>query len=82
MLVWIPTLTMALCYGMILFRLRQSSKKFPYLSEESRLARTRGEVVKKLCLLLFVQFVCWFPWQFFTLYDYFFPFDSDSNVTI
>ncbi len=31
-LVWVPTLTMAVCYGLILYRLKQSTRRFPYLS--------------------------------------------------
>ncbi len=37
-------------------------------------------MVKKLCLLLAVQIVSWFPWQFFTIYDFFMYFDDTSNV--
>ena len=41
------------------------------------------QVVKMLSILLLAQFISWFPWQFFTIFNETAPVESDlgSNVS-
>ncbi|TRY80329.1 hypothetical protein TCAL_10176 [Tigriopus californicus] len=87
LLVWIPTIVMVVCYFLIFKQLNASKNKFPYMSAQSRVARSRQKVIQTLVFLLVVQIISWFPWQFFTLYDAFVlylnngSFDADSVYT-
>ena len=40
-LVWIPTLTMAACYGFIFKKIRRSARKNPYLSGSPKFIRNK-----------------------------------------
>lgn len=87
LLVWIPTIVMVVCYFLIFKQLNASKNRFPYMSAQSRVTRSRQKVIQTLVFLLLVQIISWFPWQFFTLYDAFViylnngSFDADSVYT-
>ena len=69
-MIWIPTLIMSSAYGIIWFKLRDSFKAFPYLSEQSRIARSRRRVIRMLFVLILIELICWSPWQFFYVCEY------------
>ena len=69
-MIWIPATIMFFAYTMIWFKLRKASKAFPYLSQQSRIARSRQKVIHMLFLLIIIELICWGPWQFFTLCEY------------
>eukprot|EP00095_Tigriopus_kingsejongensis_P009259 maker-scaffold922_size80897-snap-gene-0.23 protein:Tk09259 transcript:maker-scaffold922_size80897-snap-gene-0.23-mRNA-1 annotation:"PREDICTED: uncharacterized protein LOC100214701" len=79
LLVWVPTIIMVVSYALIFYHLRVSMQKFPYMSAQSQAMRSRQKVIRTLCLLLGVQIVSWFPWQFFTLYDSFVLFQNNGS---
>ena len=68
--VWIPTIIMLITYGFIFNKLTKSIKSLPYLSIQSRIARSRRKVMQMLFILLMLELICWAPWQVFTLYDW------------
>ena len=70
LMIWIPTLIMCFAYTLIWFEFRKASKAFPYLSQQSRITRSRQKVIKMLFALIIVELICWGPWQFFTIWQY------------
>ena len=68
--VWIPSIIMLITYGFIFNKLTKSIKSLPYLSIQSRIARSRRKVMQMLFVLLLLELICWAPWQIFTLYDW------------
>ena len=62
-MVWIPTLLMLASYSYIMNVLRKSTKAFPYLSNQSRIVRSRRKLIRMLFILMIVQLICWAPWQ-------------------
>lgn len=75
--IWIPSIIMLITYAFIINKLRKSIKSFPYLSVQSRLARSRKKVIQMLIILIITELVCWAPWQFQTVVD----FIDSSNTT-
>ena len=71
-IIWIPTIFMIVAYNTISFKLRQSLKAFPYLSQQSIIARSRQKVIQMLFLLIIIELICWGPWQFFILCEFIF----------
>ena len=69
-MVWIPTSIMLISYVIIWFKLRHSLKAFPYLSIQSRVARSRKKIIHMLLILFLLELVCWAPWQFYLVFDY------------
>ena len=69
-MVWIPTSIMLVSYVIIWFKLRHSLKAFPYLSIQSRVARSRRKIIHMLLILFLLELVCWAPWQFYLVFDY------------
>ena len=63
LVVWIPTLLMLASYSYIMNVLRKSTKAFPYLSNQSRIVRSRRKLIRMLFILMIVQLICWAPWQ-------------------
>ena len=61
---------MFIAYTFIWLKLKKASKAFPYLSQPSRIARSRQKVINMLFLLIIVELICWGPWQFFILTEY------------
>ena len=61
---------MIYAYTTISFKLRQSLKAFPYLSQQSRIARSRQKVIQMLFLLIIIELICWGPWQLFVLCEF------------
>ena len=61
---------MLMTYSFIIIKLRKSIKSFPYLSVQSRLARSRKKVIQMLILLLITELVCWAPWEFQIVFDF------------
>ena len=70
LMIWIPTIIMCFAYTLIWFEFRKASKAFPYLSQQSRISRSRKKVIKMLFALIIVELICWGPWQFFTIWQY------------
>ena len=70
LMIWIPTIIMCFAYTLIWFEFRKASKAFPYLSQQSRITRSRQKVIKMLFALIIVELICWGPWQFFTIWQY------------
>ena len=66
-MIWLPTVMMLSSYTLIWFKLRESSKAFPYLSQQSRIARSRRRVIHMLFVLIIIELICWGPWQFFII---------------
>ena len=71
-IIWIPTIFMIVAYNTISFKLCQSLKAFPYLSQQSIIARSRKKVIQMLFLLIIIELICWGPWQFFILCEFIF----------
>ena len=71
-MIWIPTILMIFAYNMISFKLRLSLKAFPYLSQQSRIARSRQKVIQMLFILIIIELICWGPWQFYVLCEFIF----------
>ena len=71
-MIWIPTITMCFAYTLIWFEFRKASKAFPYLSQQSIIARSRQKVIQMLFLLIIIELICWGPWQFFILCEFIF----------
>ena len=71
-IIWIPTIFMIFAYTTISFKLRQSLKAFPYLSQQSRIARSRQKIIQMLFILIIIELICWGPWQFFILCEFIF----------
>ena len=71
-MIWIPTILMIFAYNMISFKLRVSLKAFPYLSQQSRIARSRQKVIQMLFVLIIIELICWAPWQIYTLIQFIF----------
>ena len=71
-MIWIPTILMIFAYNMISFKLRLSLKAFPYLSQQSRIARSRQKVIQMLFVLIIIELICWGPWQFYVLCEFIF----------
>ena len=69
-LIWLPLLIMVTSFGCIYFKLRRSIKSFPYLSIQSRVARSRRKVISMLLILITVEIVCWSPWLYFVISQY------------
>ena len=69
-IIWFPTAMMFFAYTLIWWKLKKASKAFPYLSQPSRIARSRQKVIHMLLLLIIVELICWGPWQFFILCEY------------
>jgi hypothetical protein len=59
-------------YTTIWMKLRQSFKAFPYLSQQSRIARSRRKVIQMLFVLIIIELICWAPWQIYTLIQFIF----------
>ena len=70
MIIWFPTVVMVFAYTIIWFKLRKAAKAFPYLSQQSRISRSRRKVVQMLYVLIIIELICWGPWQFFTLMSF------------
>merc|ERR1711935_1088949 len=51
-IIWIPTIMMIFGYTTIWLKLRQAFKAFPYLSQQSRIARSRRKVIQMLFVLI------------------------------
>ena len=69
-MIWIPTTIMFFAYTWIWFKLRKASKAFPYLSHQSRIARSRKKVIHMLFMLIIIELICWGPWQFWIICEY------------
>ena len=69
-MIWVPTFMMIFAYSIIWCKLRKASKAFPYLSHQSRLARSRNKVIQMLYILIIIELICWGPWQFYTLLNF------------
>ena len=70
-------------YTTIWLKLRQSFKAFPYLSQQSRIARSRQKVIKMLFVLIIIELICWAPWQIYIIIEFIFRhlFDvSDTGI--
>ena len=79
-MIWIPTAIMFFAYTLIWFKLRKASKAFPYLSNQSRIARSRQKVIHMLFMLIIIELICWGPWQFWILCEYVIHKYYSSNV--
>ena len=79
-MIWIPTAIMFFAYTLIWFKLRKASKAFPYLSNQSRIARSRQKVIHMLFMLIIIELICWGPWQFWILCEYIIHKYYSSNV--
>jgi hypothetical protein len=83
-MIWIPTILMIFAYNMISFKLRLSLKAFPYLSQQSRIARSRQKVIQMLFVLIIIELICWAPWQIYILIQFIFyriyPTDSETGI--
>ena len=69
LLIWLPSASMGIGFVVIWYRLRQSKKAFPYMSVQSRIARSRRKVINMLGFLLALELICWFPWMMFTIIE-------------
>ena len=69
--VWMPTLLMFASYFYIMNMLRKSTKAFPYLSNQSRIVRSRRKLIQMLFVLMVVQLICWAPWQASVIVPYY-----------
>ena len=82
-IIWIPTIMMIFGYTTIWLKLRQSFKAFPYLSQQSRIARSRKKVIQMLFVLIIIELICWAPWQIYILIQFIFyriyPTDSETG---
>ena len=80
-IIWIPTIMMFYGYTTIWLKLRQSFKAFPYLSQQSRIARSRQKVVKMLFALIIIELICWAPWQIYVILEFIFRHLTDTGDT-
>ena len=71
LVVWMPTLLMFGSYAYIMNVLRKSTKAFPYLSNQSRIVRSRRKLIQMLFVLMIVQLICWAPWQATVIVPYY-----------
>ena len=69
-IIWIPTIMMIFGYTTIWLKLRQAFKAFPYLSQQSRIARSRRKVIQMLSVLIIIELICWTPWQIYILIEF------------
>ena len=69
-IIWIPTIMMIFGYTKIWLKLRKSFKAFPYLSQQSRIARSRRKVIQMLFVLIIIELICWTPWQIYILIEF------------
>ena len=69
-IIWIPTIMMVFGYTTIWLKLRQAFKAFPYLSQQSRIARSRRKVIQMLFVLIIIELICWTPWQIYILIEF------------
>ena len=83
-IIWIPTIMMIFGYTTIWLKLRQSFKAFPYLSQQSRIARSRKKVIQMLFVLIIIELICWAPWQIYILIQFIFhriyPIDPETGI--
>ena len=83
-IIWIPTIMMIFGYTTIWLRLRQAFKAFPYLSQQSRIARSRKKVIQMLFVLIIIELICWAPWQIYILIQFIFhriyPIDPETGI--
>ena len=69
-MIWVPLLIMVTAFASIYFKLNQSIKTFPYLSIQSKVARSRRKVIRMLMILIVVEIICWSPWLIFIITQY------------
>ena len=69
-MIWIPIVIMCFAYTMIWLKVRKAFKPFPYLSQQSRIARSRLKVIQMLFVLIIIELICWGPWQFFVIFEF------------
>ena len=69
-MIWIPIVIMCFAYTMIWLKVRKASKAFPYLSQQSRIARSRLKVIQMLFVLIIIELICWSPWQLVVIFDF------------
>ena len=69
-MIWFPTVIMIASFAFIWVKLRKSYKAFPYLSIQSKVARSRKKVIMMLLILLVVEIVCWAPWYISIIYEF------------
>ena len=68
-MIWFPLLIMIISFGFIYYKLSKSLKAFPYLSIQSKVARSRKKVIHMLLFLIIVEIICWIPWQSWIIFN-------------
>ena len=69
-MIWFPLVIMITSFGFIYYKLRKSLKAFPYLSHQSKVARSRKKVIHMLLMLIIIEIICWSPWQSWIIYQF------------
>ena len=69
-MIWFPLVIMITSFGFIYYKLKKSLKAFPYLSHQSKVARSRKKVIHMLLILIIIEIICWSPWQSWIIFQY------------
>ena len=80
LMIWFPLVVMITSFGFIYYKLSKSLKAFPYLSIQSKVARSRKKVIHMLLILIIIEIICWSPWQSWIIYQYIYYQDFDVPI--
>ena len=69
-MIYFPLVIMITSFGFIYYKLRKSLKAFPYLSHQSKVARSRKKVIHMLLMLIIIEIICWSPWQSWIIFQF------------
>ena len=69
-MIWFPLVIMITSFGFIYYKLKKSLKAFPYLSHQSKVARSRKKVIHMLLMLIIIEIICWSPWQSWIIFQF------------
>ena len=69
-MIWLPLMIMLTSFVFIYQKLSKSIKAFPYLSVQSKVARSRKKVIGMLLILIVIEIICWAPWMLWITFQY------------
>ena len=79
-MIWFPLVIMITSFGFIYYKLKKSLKAFPYLSHQSKVARSRKKVIHMLLILIIIEIICWSPWQSWIIFQYHYWINYSSDT--
>ena len=78
-MIWLPLMIMLTSFVFIYQKLSKSTKAFPYLSVQSKVARSRKKVIGMLLILIIIEIICWAPWMLWIIFQYINYITSDKS---